>query len=427
MRPTFLKGSRAVGPIMGDFLAILLFVAALYSAVLLTNSTIIPITQVGLVPNQPYEYAGLFPIQIFTRDPGGTSGSDVAALAFLRSSWLKGIIPLWNPFQGLGQPFSADAPAAVFYPLNLVYLFVDPKYSDLIQLFQIALGGFFVFLFIRLSINKSSPSLISSFAFISSGFYVIFIPTNSIISTVIWIPFTLFAAESIFRNPTLRWGPVLLSAAIVGLGTGGHISFSIFGAIALCTYAISRIFIQKTLCYQALLKITLGVFGGAMISAPHWLLTADYVLEARELISSMQSGAYQLQALPALFLPYVYGWLNDTNIFGFSGSVLGDYGGLGWVIPPISFLFLLGLFRINSKTDPSIIATVIVSVVFVCWAFGVPPFSYISNIPLLGRLKVGYMMAVPMIGAAILAGYGFSQIERCKVYLLASIAGIGSF
>jgi hypothetical protein len=409
---------------MGTFVAILLFVAALYSGVLLSNSTIIPVTQTGWVPNQPYEYAGPFPTQIFTRDPAGTSASDVAALGYLSSSWSKGYIPFWNPFQGLGQPFSADAPAAAFYPFNSIYLFVDPKYSDLVQLFQIALGGAFVYLFASLSIKQSKYSLIASCAYITSGFYVIFIPTSSVISTAIWIPLTLFAAESIFRTPNCRWAPLLLTAAIVGMGTGGHISFFIFGAITLCIYIVLRLLIQRAWCFRGLTKIAISVFAGAMISAPQWLLTVDYVFEAKELISGVQSGAFTLQTLPALFFPYVYGWLNDTNVFTFQGSVLGDYWGLGWIIPPISFLFLFGLFHINSKTDPSVIATLGVLLVFICWAFGVPPFSYISDIPLLGRLKVGYMMAVPMIGVAIVAGYGFSQIEQCKEFLLVSIVGI---
>ena len=40
---------------------------------------------------------------------------------FARESIRNGVIPLWNPYSSLGQPFIAFPQTAVFYPLNLMF------------------------------------------------------------------------------------------------------------------------------------------------------------------------------------------------------------------------------------------------------------------------------------------------------------------
>ena len=42
--------------------------------------------------------------------------------AFCREYLLQGILPLWNPYTGCGEPFLANMEAAVFYPPNLIFL-----------------------------------------------------------------------------------------------------------------------------------------------------------------------------------------------------------------------------------------------------------------------------------------------------------------
>ena len=48
------------------------------------------------------------------------------ARAFLRASLLRGELPTWNPYQGLGFPVFGDPLYGVFYPPNWLYLLVGP-------------------------------------------------------------------------------------------------------------------------------------------------------------------------------------------------------------------------------------------------------------------------------------------------------------
>ena len=394
-------------------LAIALFVLGFYASVIFTGHTLIPVHTAGFVPASMQDSNGGGPIQTFTRDPGGTIASDVAALSYLKKSWELGSVPLWNPFQGLGQPFAAMSPAAAFYPPNLIYYFLEPKYSDLLQLFQLALGAVFVLLFVRLSTGSTAAGAAAGFAFVCSGFFVVFAPTISIISTAIWIPFCLYATERAFRRSHDLRSAILLAIGLYGLATGGHVSFSIFGIVALTIYAGVRVSLQPPAWrFGGARNVATGVLIGGLCAAPHWLLVADYVLSTKELTSDIRSGSYALSALPQLFIPYVYGWLNDTSAFGIQSASLGDYWGMGWFTPPVAFLALLGLASFKNKEDSAVIAIATVGLLFSLWAFGVPPLSWLSDMPMTGRLQVGYKMAVPAISAAILAGVGFGYLRN---------------
>ena len=50
------------------------------------------------------------------------------ARAFLRESLLRGELPTWNPYQGLGFPVFGDPLYGVFYPPNWLYLLVGPSF-----------------------------------------------------------------------------------------------------------------------------------------------------------------------------------------------------------------------------------------------------------------------------------------------------------
>jgi hypothetical protein len=50
------------------------------------------------------------------------------ARAFVRASLMRGELPVWNPYQGLGFPVFGDPLYGVFYPPNWLYLLVGPQW-----------------------------------------------------------------------------------------------------------------------------------------------------------------------------------------------------------------------------------------------------------------------------------------------------------
>ena len=40
---------------------------------------------------------------------------------YVQEEWAAGRVPLWNPYENLGQPLAADATSSVFYPGKLIF------------------------------------------------------------------------------------------------------------------------------------------------------------------------------------------------------------------------------------------------------------------------------------------------------------------
>lgn len=83
----------------------------------------------------------------------GHEGYDAAAYQyfvpshfFLTEQFRKGVVPLWNPLAGCGEPFLADVESACFWPFRLALLFIPPLRSwnllIVANVFNFAFGTF---------------------------------------------------------------------------------------------------------------------------------------------------------------------------------------------------------------------------------------------------------------------------------------------
>ena len=56
--------------------------------------------------------------QFTSSDPNGATMGDIAWAQYVRWTIRDWIIPFWNPFQGIGEPFLAEGGTGVLYPLS---------------------------------------------------------------------------------------------------------------------------------------------------------------------------------------------------------------------------------------------------------------------------------------------------------------------
>lgn len=162
--------------------------------------------------------------------------------SFTNRSIEKGDIPLWNPYIFSGNPHVANFQSAVFYPLNILYLFLPQLTAWSILVFiQPLLAAFFTYLFLRqLSIQKVA-AFFGAFAFGFSGFMIVWGQENAVVSqAALWLPLILFGLEGFFKTKRVWYFLVsVLSIACSFLAGYFQISFYLF-ILALC-YALLRI------------------------------------------------------------------------------------------------------------------------------------------------------------------------------------------
>src|SRR5919202_4352778 len=100
----------------------------------------------SLDPNAPNVpglegYQGRSPDEPVSRDSLRSASLVVPRQALLRAFLHDGDLPLWNPYQGLGQPFAAQRDGATYFPLAIARGLLPYRSADYMTLVAIYLAG----------------------------------------------------------------------------------------------------------------------------------------------------------------------------------------------------------------------------------------------------------------------------------------------
>jgi hypothetical protein len=162
--------------------------------------------------------------------------------SFTNSSIEKGKVPLWNPYIFSGNPHMADFQSAVFYPLNLFYLFLPQLTAWSILVFiQPLLAVVFTYLFLRqLSIQKVA-AFFGAFVFGFSGFMIVWGQENAVVSqAALWLPLILFGIEGFFKTKKVFY--FLIGALAIACSfLAGYFQISFYLFILAFFYGLLRI------------------------------------------------------------------------------------------------------------------------------------------------------------------------------------------
>jgi len=139
---------------------------------------------------------------------------------FVHQQWAAGRVPLWNPYENLGQPLAADPTAAVFYPGKLVFALV-PSWDWAWRVYVLAhlglaLWGAYV-LARRLGAGvEAAGAGALSYAFSGS---VLFQYCNvPYLVGAAWLPPALWAVDRMYGGPARQRGGSLSSPASTPVG-----------------------------------------------------------------------------------------------------------------------------------------------------------------------------------------------------------------
>lgn len=187
-------------------------------------------------------YWPLFFTESWIPKGGGDLSSFIYPIYAFAARWLKrGIIPLWNPHLYLGMPFAADNQSGLFYPLNLLFFLLIPRFTypvvELMAVIHVFLAGLFSYRLLRdlpswrttgSDPDRSGarppigrlPALAGAIAFMFSDLFVVHPGNLNIIATAAWLPLVLFCFRRALARPGWGWtgwsGLVLGIAALVG-------------------------------------------------------------------------------------------------------------------------------------------------------------------------------------------------------------------
>jgi len=317
-------------------------------------------------------------------------------------------LPLWNPLILSGMPLVSNQLAMLFYPPNLLCLFL-PVNAVLNGLFvtHIFWAGAGLYLFMRRGLAASvAASFIAALSFMFSGKVLAHVAAGhiSLLVAVAWLPWALLCTHRVLAERKLLYS--LFAGFILALQATLHTHILIYTAYTLAAYALFQLLTvlpqRSGPWWRKLLRGSLPL---ASLPLTFLLLAAIQILPLIEMMghSNRALSLGEASAFSLSWLPLVVGLLLPT---GRGGHEMVIYLGL---IP----LSLAPLAWCRRK-DPRVLFFVGLAVFSLLFALGshTPLFDLCYYLlPGLRWLRAParacFLLA---LATAVLAGYGFDTL-----------------
>jgi len=122
-----------------------------------------------------------------------------------RESLLQGVLPLWTPYTGCGEPLLMNIEMAVFYPPNLVFVLLPLAQATAITYaLHMLLAGAGTYWTCRLWRVSRPGALLAGVSYAFSNYVVLHMEFTAAFHTVAWYPVALAAFVWWLRRRTLR-------------------------------------------------------------------------------------------------------------------------------------------------------------------------------------------------------------------------------
>lgn len=151
-------------------------------------------------------------------------------------------LPLWNPDLFMGAPLLANSQVGLFYPLNWLFLWLDPPKQVAWSIgLHIALAGSLMLAYTRQSLKLSWPaSLVAAILFAFGGYLGAQVEHINQLNAAAWLPL-LFLLYDFGLERDRRWLWFLLLALVIALTLlAGHAQTVFISLFGLGLYALWR-------------------------------------------------------------------------------------------------------------------------------------------------------------------------------------------
>ncbi len=272
---------------------------------------------------------------------------------FYAHTLYQGFLPLWNPYQFCGTPFLANGQSAVFYPLNLLFVFLPVARAFGVSVWlHLVLTGLLMYGFLRSGAVGTGRigALTGSIVWQISTWQVGWLALPTFLCVSAWLPLTLWLTYRLVVRPAA--GRAVALGAVLGLTIlAGHLQIALYGFGLTSAYAL--FLLVRAVCLEkAKMGPIMGCFALALIvmggiCAPQMLPTLELsrvshrsgTVASRATYESYVKLALPLPNLVTLYLPGVFGNPTEGTFWG-----IGTNGGPSAYVENGCFVGILSLF-----------------------------------------------------------------------------------
>ena len=271
---------------------------------------------------------------------------------FVHRLFELGTMPLWNPYQLGGMPLLGDVQVAPYYLPNLLFDLLYRGYDlpyiafELLVVAHYALGGLFLFAYLRRLDVGVAAALVGAIGFEFNGFFVGHRGHYNMLAVAVWLPGVLWLLDCAWFAKTPRRATAWAVAAGLALSQmvmAGHPQATLYCALTVIAYFFYRWIGQlrqgATKTWRDRLRIPLLFTLAGVIAAG---LAAIALLPALELLdrslrnNPTYSFVAQFSLLPrnliGLLMPEFLGW-SGTEFRIYAGILTLVLAVVAWIVP----------------------------------------------------------------------------------------------
>ncbi len=295
--------------------------------------------------------------------------------------WLRGILPLWNPHQHMGEPLLATAiPAVLYFPYTILagimsyYGISDSHFCILVIVTHLPLMAMGFYLLARASGVRPCLAWLSSISITFSGYFTaVSTVWIFLVPILTWLPFALLGAIILTERETAIRGMILLVVSLTMLVYAGHPQFSTYAGLTVALFCSVNILFKRN--FRTIPLLLISLVSAVLLSAPTLVAVIKFLPYTSRGISfskeAFVSNGAITQALWGLISP---GYAVD-NGFIISGASIMFYGG-AWPLPAlvlgavVLFFKRVGMNDEDRELGPGFIAFLIGGIVLLLFSLG---------------------------------------------------------
>lgn len=347
----------------------------------------------------------------------------------------SGHIPLWNPYNGAGQPLFAAGVHAMLNPMNLVFFVFDPATAWTIlfvgQFVAIAL----TFLLYAGAIGLATPAaLIACILLLGSSFVI----ANSLFATFLYsyagLPLLLWCIEMRIRNR--RSGEIIFPLAVAWIVLTGFPQLTLYIFLVTVAYMIFRLRESTLISHSIWLRFSglwlLGLGMSTVWLAPMYELYNAAAITTESSAFIIRTFLMPVTHLLSVFVPNFFGNPATYNYWGYA-----DYVETAGTIGSVAIFFALCSWQVreNMLSRPRIFFAGVLGVsLFLVIRSPFTQWLYRLPIPVLTTGVPSRLLGIAAFSLAVLAGIGIQGyltekhtkvIRNTLIFVWSALVGIG--
>ncbi|MCB8976445.1 MAG: YfhO family protein [Ardenticatenaceae bacterium] len=325
----------------------------------------------------------------------------------------QGELPLWSDQLFGGYPAIYDTQAGLFYPLSLLYYFLDSAAAvDLTIFLQMGLGATFMFLYLRQIRLRRLAALFGAIVFVGNGLMVVWLEWQVVHAAIIWLPLALWAVEKAVGGgngqPVAHISPSPLFSCIFAIAfalpwLGGHWNWALYVSMTAVLYRLWRWWpLIRHTPRQGMRAVLLPLALGIGLSLVQVLPAFDFLRQShRQPLTWAESQQYGLlNRLVALIMPDFFGTPLAGNWWGFD-----NYNETAMYVGIVSLLLVVAAVWLGRKR-PVTRFWLAWGGLGLLWSLGAPAYGMLYVLPVFNGLLPSRAIILFVVAVAVLAAVG---------------------